>query len=153
MARSGRNRSGTLVYRHSGVVRVTHWVNVLCMTVLLMSGLQIFNAHPALYWGEVSDFRAPLAVIGDVPGWATIPSWQSLALGRRWHFFFAWLWVANGVLYLGWSLASRHLEDALFLRQGGQRQHEKREDDRRKPANEPSERSLHFESFEAGAEP
>ncbi|PFP18751.1 hypothetical protein COJ96_25905, partial [Bacillus sp. AFS073361] len=27
-------------------------LNVLCMTVLLFSGLQIFNAHPALYWGQ-----------------------------------------------------------------------------------------------------
>lgn len=40
------------VRRHSGVVRMTHWVNVLCFSVLLMSGLQIFNAHPRLYWGE-----------------------------------------------------------------------------------------------------
>lgn len=40
------------VRRHSGVVRITHWVNVLCFSVLLMSGLQIFNAHPRLYWGE-----------------------------------------------------------------------------------------------------
>ena len=44
-------------YRHSLVVRVTHWVNVLCMIVLLMSGLQIFNAHPALYWGQHSRLR------------------------------------------------------------------------------------------------
>jgi len=27
-------------------------VNVLCLSILLMSGLQIFNAHPRLYWGE-----------------------------------------------------------------------------------------------------
>jgi thiosulfate reductase cytochrome b subunit len=106
------------VLRHRAPLRWMHWINLACMLALVGSGLQINNAHPALYWGEVSDFRAPLAVIGDVPGWATIPSWQSLALGRRWHFFFAWLWVANGVLYLGWSLASRHLEDALFLRKG-----------------------------------
>ena len=49
----------TRVYRHSALVRVTHWINVLCLTLLLMSGLQIFNAHPALYWGEASDFRHP----------------------------------------------------------------------------------------------
>jgi cytochrome b subunit of formate dehydrogenase len=48
-----------LIYRHRAWVRVTHWVNVVCMTVLLMSGLQIFNAHPALYWGEVSNFAHP----------------------------------------------------------------------------------------------
>ncbi len=44
----------TTIYirRHSLVTRITHWINVLCLTLLLMSGLQIFNAHPALYWGQ-----------------------------------------------------------------------------------------------------
>jgi thiosulfate reductase cytochrome b subunit len=41
-----------IVYRHSVLVRVTHWVNVLCLTLLLMSGLKLFNIHPALYWGN-----------------------------------------------------------------------------------------------------
>jgi thiosulfate reductase cytochrome b subunit len=44
---------------HRHVVRVTHWINVVCFTLLLMSGLQIFNAHPALYVGERSDFDHP----------------------------------------------------------------------------------------------
>jgi thiosulfate reductase cytochrome b subunit len=45
--------------RHAGLVRITHWINVVCFTLLLMSGLQIFNAHPALYVGERSDFDHP----------------------------------------------------------------------------------------------
>ena len=45
--------------RHAGPVRITHWINVVCFTLLLMSGLQIFNAHPALYIGERSDFDHP----------------------------------------------------------------------------------------------
>jgi len=49
-----------LIYRHTALVRITHWINVLCLAVLLMSGLQIFNAHPALYWGEASDFDRPM---------------------------------------------------------------------------------------------
>ncbi len=44
------------IYRHKVIVRITHWVNVVCVLFLLMSGLQIFNAHPNLYWGEVSTF-------------------------------------------------------------------------------------------------
>ena len=44
-----------VIYRHAVLVRVTHWVNVLCLLVLLMSGLQIFNAHTTLYLGEKSD--------------------------------------------------------------------------------------------------
>ena len=51
------------IYRHSALVRVTHWINVLCLAGLLMSGLQIFNAHPALYWGKASDFDRPLLSI------------------------------------------------------------------------------------------
>jgi thiosulfate reductase cytochrome b subunit len=50
-----------LYYRHRLPVRIMHWINVLAVFVLLMSGLQIFNAHPALYWGRSSyDGRAPL---------------------------------------------------------------------------------------------
>src|SRR5665213_3284853 len=49
------------IFRHSLLVRVTHWLNAICLTMLLMSGLQIFNATPALYWGKQSDFRHPLA--------------------------------------------------------------------------------------------
>jgi len=131
-----------------------HWINLACMLALVGSGLQIFNAHAALYWGEVSNFDRPLFAtelvrdehgkgrgitrIGDArfdttgvlgvseldginvrrgfPAWATIPGPRSLALGRRWHFFFGWAWVINGLCYLGWSLASRHLHDDLAMR-------------------------------------
>jgi len=40
------------IYRHSTATRVTHWINLLCVTMLLFTGLQIFNAHPRLYWGQ-----------------------------------------------------------------------------------------------------
>src|SRR5437016_13298697 len=46
--------NGTLYYRHRLPVRIMHWINVVALTILLMSGLQIFNAHPALYWGKSS---------------------------------------------------------------------------------------------------
>src|SRR5882757_5276193 len=47
-----KTRSGKeLIYRHTLFVRLTHWINVLCIALLLMSGLQIFNAHPMLHWG------------------------------------------------------------------------------------------------------
>jgi thiosulfate reductase cytochrome b subunit len=47
------------IYRHRLPVRLMHWINVVCLTILLMSGLNIFNAHPALYWGEGSSFARP----------------------------------------------------------------------------------------------
>jgi len=37
------------------------------------------------------------------PGWITIPAYQDLADGRRWHFFFAW--VAS-VCWLAWLVSS-----------------------------------------------
>lgn len=144
------------VLRHRWPLRWMHWINLACMLALAGSGLQIFNAHPALYWGETSHFDTPLLAmqmargpdgkgrgitrIGEArfdttgvfgvsprsvdgvnvrrgfPEWATIPGPRSLALGRRWHFFFAWLWVVNGACYLAWSLASRHLQRDLAMR-------------------------------------
>jgi thiosulfate reductase cytochrome b subunit len=101
------------IYRYGLLIRVTHWMNLLCLTILLMSGLQIFNAHPALYWGQASDFERPLLRISTqphaFPGWLTIPSVQDLATGRVWHFFFAWVFVVNGVIYVAHSLGTGHL--------------------------------------------
>ncbi|HKU50876.1 MAG TPA: cytochrome b/b6 domain-containing protein [Nitrospira sp.] len=54
------------VYRHTLPVRLGHWLNVVCLCILIMSGLQIFNAHPALYWGDRSDRDRPLLSIRPV---------------------------------------------------------------------------------------
>src|SRR5262249_56212014 len=42
-------------YRHNRITRSTHWVNALVLVILVMSGFQIFNAHPHLYWGSTSE--------------------------------------------------------------------------------------------------
>ena len=52
------------IYRHSPTVRLVHWIVAAAAVVLVMSGLQIFNAHPALYWGQKSSFESPVASIG-----------------------------------------------------------------------------------------
>lgn len=41
-----------VVKRHRVSTRIWHWLNAIFATILLMSGLMIFNAHPQLYWGE-----------------------------------------------------------------------------------------------------
>jgi thiosulfate reductase cytochrome b subunit len=140
-----------LVKRHSLVVRVTHWLNVLSLWLLLMSGLQIFNAHPALYWGQASDFQRPWLAMRAVPTPAglrgvtiidgaqfdttgvlgasrgangqlvgrgfpaavTLPGERVLAIGRRWHFFFAWVFAINGLIYLVTTLLGGHLRRDL----------------------------------------
>ena len=43
------------------------------------------------------------------PSWATIPGRQSLAKARTWHLFFAWVFVLNGLAYIGFSIFSGHL--------------------------------------------
>src|ERR1700712_1151528 len=54
------------IYRHRLPVRLMHWINVVCMTILLGSGLNIFNAHPTLYWGNDSATGTPWLSIGGV---------------------------------------------------------------------------------------
>jgi thiosulfate reductase cytochrome b subunit len=111
-----------VIYRHSIATRILHWLNALCVFVVLLSGLQIFNAHPRLYWGEYgANTDAAFIQIGAhhapgekaFPHWATIPSWYDLAGGRRWHFFFAWVLVFNSALYLLIGFSTGHVRRDL----------------------------------------
>jgi len=43
------------------------------------------------------------------PSWLTIPGYFWLAGGRRWHFFFAWVFALNGLLYFIYSLLKGHM--------------------------------------------
>src|SRR5690606_27186921 len=54
---------GPLVYRQSIWTRLTHWIWAICLFFLLLSGLQIFNAHPALYIGQQSGFEFENAIL------------------------------------------------------------------------------------------
>lgn len=139
-----------LVKRHSLAVRLTHWVNAVSLFLMLFSGLQIFNAHPSLYWGQKAVFAAPWLSMDAVsdpkglhgvtrlgslkfdttglfgasknqgvmeargfPAYVTIPASRSLAVARRWHLFFAWIFALNGLAYLISGLVSGHLKKDL----------------------------------------
>ena len=111
----------SVIYRHSLATRILHWVNALCVFLVLMSGLQILNAHPRLYWGQYGAntdqafIQFPLGPGGKAfPPWITIPGWQDLASGRRWHFFFAWILVGNSILYLLVSFTRGHVRRDLL---------------------------------------
>jgi thiosulfate reductase cytochrome b subunit len=71
------------IYRHRLPVRVMHWINVITITLLLMSGLNIFNAHPALYWGHDSSFASPWLSISARDG-ATGPVGVTRIAGLEW---------------------------------------------------------------------
>jgi thiosulfate reductase cytochrome b subunit len=107
---------GRLIKRQKLSTRITHWVWAVCLFFLLLSGLQIFNAHPALYIGDQSGFGFNNAIleIEGFPGWATLPSTQDLATGRVIHFFFAWIFVVTMVVWLVASLRNRHLRKDLL---------------------------------------
>jgi thiosulfate reductase cytochrome b subunit len=138
-----------LYYRHRLPVRIMHWINVVALTTLFMSGLQIFNAHPALNFGKSSYTGKPPAleigarlspagqpqgvtrifgkefdttgflgvtrgpggepVASTFPQWMMLPGPQWLSMARSWHFFFAWVFVLNGLAFLVYAVASRHL--------------------------------------------
>lgn len=84
MQRRRTTKSGTeMVYRHPLLVRVSHWLNAVAMVVLLFSGFQILNAHPAFYWGEVSRFDEPAFAVttdmaddGSLKGHLVIGDWR-----------------------------------------------------------------------------
>ena len=149
---------GRFYYRHRILTRICHWLNVLSIGFLIATGLNIFNAHPALYWGQyganADDGRRWLEIgatdrpdgsvkgvtrIGPVvldttgflgvnraangavqqqgfPEWLTFPSNRDLATARRWHFFFGWLLILNGLAYLIQGFATRHLQDDIWPR-------------------------------------
>lgn len=48
------------------------------------------------------------------PGWATIPTNYSLALSRRWHLSFAWLFATGVVIYTLLSLVNGHFRSDLL---------------------------------------
>src|ERR1700723_3604184 len=81
--------------RHSGVVRVTHWLTTVCFVALLVSGVEILISHPRFYWGEVGNinttplFKIPIPasrsmvptgygyVLPDQNGWRRYSPFQS----------------------------------------------------------------------------
>ena len=116
-------KSGDLVRRHPLITRLWHWANFAVVTVLLMSGLMIFNAHPRLYWGHSGANFDPawldLSHINNgvpFPGWITIPSHYSLSDARLWHLAFAWLLALTFTVYLGWALTRGHARRDLTPR-------------------------------------
>jgi thiosulfate reductase cytochrome b subunit len=48
------------------------------------------------------------------PSWITIPGYFWLAGGRRWHFFFGWLFALNGLLYFVYNILNGHMRKFLF---------------------------------------
>ncbi len=102
-----------------GWLRLTHFVNLLFMTLLVRSGLQILADHPRLYWNlhctpgsEWARFT-PMVVPTDrvwtakddsrhLTPWIGLPGYRhTVGMARHWHFLSALFWVANGAIFVG----------------------------------------------------
>jgi thiosulfate reductase cytochrome b subunit len=83
---------------HPLIVRITHWVNALAVLMMITSGWQIYNASPLF------PFTFPSSI--------TLGGWLAGAL--QWHFAAMWLLVLNGVVYVGYGLASGHFRRKLL---------------------------------------
>jgi DMSO/TMAO reductase YedYZ molybdopterin-dependent catalytic subunit/Ni,Fe-hydrogenase I cytochrome b subunit len=100
-------------------LRVFHFVNIIFITLLIRSGIEILSAHPKLYtndnatdgteWIKLSSKKMPKNKLWTstdeeeaFSSWIALPGRSHLGLGRCWHFFSIIFWVANGVAY--WAL-------------------------------------------------
>ncbi len=89
---------GTTIKIHPLVVRVTHWINVLVVLMMITSGWQIYNAAPLF------PFSFPYEL--------TLGGWLAGAL--QWHFAAMWLLALNGLVYVVYGLASGHFRRKLL---------------------------------------
>ena len=103
--------------RHALSTRLWHWINLVCVVVMFMSGLTISNAHPRLYWGKAGFMpEEAWLLVPRFPDWMTIPGYYSLAVARDWHLLMAWPF-ALGVLFI-WiaMLANGHFRRDIATR-------------------------------------
>lgn len=81
--------------RQAILAKVFHWVNVISLTMMMTSGLQIYNANP-VFGGRAGWHLPPIGLLG---GW--------LAGGRHWHFAAMWFFSLNLLWYGIYILVTR----------------------------------------------
>jgi hypothetical protein len=94
------------VYEHPLVVRLCHWVNVVALFVMIGSGLQIFRAFPSF------GAKIPQKDLLHWPKSLALGGWLGGAL--QWHLTFMWIYIATGLVYLGYQLFSGNYCQVLF---------------------------------------
>ena len=99
----------TPVPRHIVLVRITHWIIVLSVVGLLVSGIGILVGHPRLYWGETGSLATPSLIDLPIPFIIGPSVWY-----RPFHFFFAWILVLTGLTYTVGSFITEHFRRDLL---------------------------------------
>jgi thiosulfate reductase cytochrome b subunit len=105
------NAGRTIVFRHSFMVRIMHWINAICIPILILTGIFILMAHPRLYWGEEGFFDQAAVISFSHGEYADQIGWS-----RSLHFLCAWLISINLLLYLIIGLVSGHITKNLLPR-------------------------------------
>lgn len=89
---------------HPLTVRITHWLNVVAILVMVTSGWRIYDASPLF------GFKFPPQI--------TLGGWLAGAL--QWHFAAMWLLAVNGLAYLAYGLFSGHFRRKLWPIRAGE---------------------------------
>jgi thiosulfate reductase cytochrome b subunit len=84
---------------HPLPLRMMHWLNAIAVFIMVGSGWRIYNDDALFRWLYFQDFL----VIGK---WAQY--------GLQWHFFGMWIFVLNGLAYLGWGIYTGRFRRKLF---------------------------------------
>ena len=120
-ARTSALPADSEIPRHTAVVRVTHWITVLCFFALLVSGLEIVLSHPRFYWGEAGNILTPPLFVLPVPSSrASVITGYGYVLpdqngwSRALHFETAWLAVLTGLFYVIYGFATGHFSRNLL---------------------------------------
>src|SRR5262249_26155766 len=107
--------------RHTLLVRVTHWMTVISLLALLVTGVEILISHPRFYWGEVGNSRTPPLFKIPIPSSReTVPTGYGYVLpdqngwSRYLHFEAAWALVLTGLVYVISGFWTRHFRKNLF---------------------------------------
>ena len=96
---------------HPPIVRITHWINVIAMFIMIGSGWRIYNDSP-LFQGYFFPYQISL---GGDPGTSYV-KWQDGGAGGalQWHFAGMWLLVLNGLTYVSYGLLSGRFRSKLL---------------------------------------
>jgi len=95
---------------HPGLVRATHWINALAMTIMIGSGWRIWNSDP------IFDFSFPIGITigGDFFVSQDVHNETGLAGALQWHFAGMWLLAINGLVYVTYGIFSGHFRRSFF---------------------------------------
>ena len=97
-------------------LRFAHFINIIFITLLIRSGIEILSALPKLYfndhakpgseWIKFTKKKLPkdrlwisLDEEESFSSWVALPGHKNLGLGRHWHFSSIIFWIANGAAY------------------------------------------------------